>query len=187
VIRRFPLATRVEEAAIDAEVELELATLDICDQVRRCGRVDADSMWETGPDGLLFEDVPAAHLYNPVRGARARVEAQAQQQAAEHERRVEAQARRRAAERARSVAEAQRLDQLKRDAESQQERIARTRREALEAHWRWQRDSARSQQKLQHDTMMAHWRAVVARNGWSEAEAATHWNDWLTGPPGFFG
>lgn len=169
MIRRFPLATRVEEAAIDAEVELELATLDICDQVRRCGRVDADSMWETGPDGLLFEDVPAAHLYNPVRGARARVEAERLR----HERLAEERV--------------QRLDQLKRDAESQQERIARTRREALEAHWRWQRDSARSQQKLQHDTMMAHWRAVVARNGWSEAEAATHWNDWLTGPPGFFG
>jgi hypothetical protein len=34
---------------------------------------------------------------------------------------------------------------------------------------------------------MKQWRAVIARMGWSEAEAVTHWNDWLTGPPGFFG
>jgi hypothetical protein len=182
VIRRFPLATRVEEAALDAEVELELATLDICDEVRRCGTVGADSMWETFL-GQLTADVSAACLHNPVRWQRGEAE-----RARLEQERVAAVLRQRREQRlAAQQQRYERQEQLKRDAESQQERIERTRRESLEAQWRWQRESDRAQQKLQHDTMMAHWRAVVARNGWSEDEAATYWHDWLTGPPGFFG
>jgi len=189
VIRRFPLATRVEEAALDAEVELELATLDICDEVRRCGTVGADSMWETFL-GQLTADVPAAYLHNPARWRRG----EAEREHLRHER-VAAELRQRREQRLAAqqqryeqrVAEYERQEQLKRDAESQQERMARTQREALEASWRIAQDLSRASESLRYDAMMKQWRAVIARMGWSEAEAATHWNDWLTGPPGFFG
>jgi hypothetical protein len=174
VIRRFPLATRVEEAAIDAEVELELATLDICDEVRRCGTVGADSMWETFL-GQLTADVSAAYLHNPVRWQRGEAE-----RARLEQERVAAVLRQRREQRL--AAQQQRYER-----QEQQGRIARTQREALEASWRIAQDLSRASESLRYDAMMKQWRAVIARMGWSEAEAATHWNDWLTGPPGFFG
>jgi hypothetical protein len=42
-------------------------------------------------------------------------------------------------------------------------------------------------QERQATTLMDRWNALVARKGWTPAEAAERWNDWLTGPPGFFG
>jgi hypothetical protein len=172
----------VEEAAIDAEVELELATLDICDEVRRCGTVGADSMWETFL-GQLTADVPAAYLHNPVRWQRGEAE-----RARLEQERVAAVLRQRREQRLIEQQQRyERQEQLRRDAESQQERMARTQREALEASWRIAQDLSRASESLRYDAMMKQWRAVIARMGWSEAEAATHWNDWLTGPPGFFG
>ena len=200
MIRRFPLATRVEEAAIDAEVELELATLDICDQVRRCGAVGADSMWETWR-GELTADISAAYLDNPARARRQRAEIEAadaerlqrlaekykiERRQAANERQTEAERRRReylneigrqaAAERERRQA-----------AEAERERDERWRRESIAAHRRFADNYHNSQQAQMTQSMMDHWWALVARKGWSKDEAATYWQDWLTGPPGFFG
>jgi hypothetical protein len=49
------------------------------------------------------------------------------------------------------------------------------------------RDYHLAMQERQATTLMDRWNALVARKGWTPAEAAERWNDWLTGPPGFFG
>jgi len=82
-----------------------------------------------------------------------------------------------------------RLAQLAWAAEMERVRSERLRREreALELSMRLAFDINKSRQKRLTDAMMESWRAVVARNGWSDDEAATRWHDWLTGPPGLFG
>jgi hypothetical protein len=204
----IPADLVLDEARTDDEVELELELLELCESVRRCGSLDADSMWETSPLGHL-RWTSDWHPHNParVRHAQARLEQQRQQrlaQAQEARRLAKAQRReelrdaaeeerlrlRRAAELEREclarAVEAER-ERIRQAAEAERIRLALQRREALEVSMRIAREINRARQMRLSDDMMRQWDALVKRNGWSEGEAAMRWNDWLRGPPGIFG
>jgi hypothetical protein len=88
------------------------------------------------------------------------------------------------AERQRAVVERARLEwaqfQQQQERQRQQQQVQATIDEAaykaLRERIEWDRMS-----------LMDRWHAIVQRHGWSEAEAAEHWQEWITGPVGLFG
>src|SRR4051812_12652184 len=78
----LPAEVLYREMEEDAAADLALAELELCERVRSCGYVSADSMWEATFVGDLISDTPASRLYNQVRARR-------EQEAAERRQREE--------------------------------------------------------------------------------------------------
>src|SRR4051812_32126340 len=66
----LPADVLYREMEDDAATDLALAELELCERVRSCGVVNADSMWEATSGGDLTSDTPAWRLHNPVRERR---------------------------------------------------------------------------------------------------------------------
>ena len=169
-----------EALEVDA-LEDEIALQDLCERVRRGGCLGSDSMWETGPQGRLYESAPAWELHNPVRERRAR----AARMEAQRARLLEQREQRRVA-----AMELARVAQERLAAEAAIARHVALERERaeIEAAARWQQ-AVRERAILAHDgrdrMLAAQWRAIVAAHDWTPAETLQKWQEWLTMPVGW--
>jgi hypothetical protein len=80
--RHLPAEVLYREMEEDAATDLALAELELCERVRSCGVVSADSMWEATFGGDLTDDTPAWRLHNPVRARREQEAAEQRQRKA---------------------------------------------------------------------------------------------------------
>src|SRR3954453_2389149 len=103
----LPADVLYREMEDDAATDLALAELELCERVRSCGVVNADSMWEATSGGDLTSDTPAWRLHNPVRERREQEAAEQRQREAWARQRAEREQQR---EQARIELERQRAD-----------------------------------------------------------------------------